>query len=77
MRFKPLSCFGGHFEVALLLLENGANVNAQGGKYGTALEAARRGGSPEIVHLLMENGADVKTDLQAVGAEENYLEQLP
>ena len=39
-----------------LLLEKGADVNAQGGHYGNALEVASRGGHTEIVQLLLTNG---------------------
>jgi hypothetical protein len=41
--------FNGHVEV---LLDKGADVNAQGGEYGNALQAASRGGNPEIVQFL-------------------------
>jgi ankyrin repeat protein len=40
-----------------LLLEAGANVNAQGGKFGSALNAARKLGRNEIVQILLEAGA--------------------
>ncbi|KAF5337853.1 hypothetical protein D9758_016158 [Tetrapyrgos nigripes] len=43
----------------LLMMENGADVNAQGGQYGTALQAASWGGNVDIVKLLLENGADL------------------
>jgi ankyrin repeat protein len=42
-----------------LLLEKGADVNAQGGKYGNALYAALVGGHWEIVKILLYRGADV------------------
>ena len=45
--------------VAQLLLENDADVNARGGKYGNALQAASYQGSEAIVQLLIENGADI------------------
>ena len=35
-----------------LLLDNGAEVNAQGGEYGNALQAASCGGHEKIVQLL-------------------------
>jgi ankyrin repeat protein len=44
-----------------LLLERGADVNAQGGGYGNALQAASYMGHEAIVGLLLENGADVNT----------------
>jgi hypothetical protein len=40
------------------LIEKGADVNAQGGRYGNALQAASSG-NQKIVKLLIENGADV------------------
>ena len=42
-----------------LLVENGAEVNAEGGKYGNALQAALIRGHEAIVKLLVENGAKV------------------
>ena len=42
-----------------LLLAKGADVNAQGGRYGTALQAALYRGHEEVVELLLAKGADV------------------
>ncbi|KAL4755652.1 ankyrin repeat-containing domain protein, partial [Aspergillus foveolatus] len=42
-----------------LLLEKGANSNAQGGDYGNALQAAAHQGHIEVVQLLLGNGANV------------------
>jgi ankyrin repeat protein len=42
-----------------LLLENNADVNAQGGEYGTALQAASARGYEQTMKLLLENNADV------------------
>ena len=42
------------------LLQKGANVNAQGGLYRTALQAASAKGHDQIVQRLLEDGADVK-----------------
>jgi ankyrin repeat protein len=46
-------------EVVQLLLNQGAEVNAQGGEYGNALQAASRSGHKEMVQLLLNQGADV------------------
>lgn len=43
----------------LLLVDNGADFNAQGGNLGNSLQAAARGGLEMIVQLLLVNGADV------------------
>ena len=55
----------GHLEVIKLLLENGANINAQvkwgdeeDEKYETALQLASMKGHLEVVKLLLENGAN-------------------
>lgn len=42
-----------------MLLKNKADVNAQGGKYGNALQSASAAGHWTIVQLLLDNGADV------------------
>jgi ankyrin repeat protein len=44
-----------------LLLEKGANVDAQDGFHGNALQAASNGGYDTIVTLLLEKGANVNT----------------
>jgi ankyrin repeat protein len=45
--------------MATLLLDKGADVNAQGGYYGNALQAASAGGHKEMATLLLDKGADV------------------
>jgi ankyrin repeat protein len=42
-----------------LLLDKGADVNAQGGYYGNALQAASSDGHEAVVKLLLNKGADV------------------
>ncbi|KAJ7726452.1 ankyrin repeat-containing domain protein [Mycena maculata] len=46
-------------EIINLLLDNGANINAVGGKYGGVLQAASAGGMLEIIQLLVDKGLDV------------------
>lgn len=45
-----------------LLLDKGADVNAEGGEYGTALQVAAYGGNFECMHLLLDKGADVNAE---------------
>ncbi|KAJ4359359.1 hypothetical protein N0V85_009450 [Neurospora sp. IMI 360204] len=66
----------GYKEVVKMLLDKGADVNAQGGDYGRALQAASGGGHKEIVEMLLDKGADVNaqgglygTALQAASGE--------
>jgi ankyrin repeat protein len=49
----------GNTEIVQMLLDAGTNVNAQGGQYGNALQAASVGGHKEIVQLLLDKDADV------------------
>ncbi|KAH0425280.1 serine carboxypeptidase, partial [Aureobasidium melanogenum] len=49
----------GHDGIVQKLLQKGAEVNARGGNYGTALQAASTQGHDKIVHMLLEHGADV------------------
>lgn len=45
-------------KIVHLLLKKGADINATGGEYGTALQAAPRNNLKEIVRILLDNGAD-------------------
>jgi hypothetical protein len=45
--------------VGLLVFEAGADVNAQGGRYGNALQAASARGHDKTVELLLGKGADI------------------
>lgn len=49
----------GHHEIVEILLDKGADVNFQGGIYGTALCAASSRGHTSIVQILLDKGADV------------------
>ena len=42
-----------------MLLNKGANVNAQGGDYVTALQAASWGGHEQVIKMLLDKGANV------------------
>ena len=68
---------GANIKLVELLLKNNANVNALGGRYGTALQAAcSYHDNLKVIRLLLEQGADIyiqagkySTPLQAVCAE--------
>lgn len=53
--------FGGLTKAVKCLIKHGADVNAQGGHYGTALYAAAAGGHEKIVQILLDKGANVNT----------------
>ena len=53
---QAASC-DGHEAVVQLLLNKGADVNAQGGVYGNALQAASRRGHTAVAQLLRDKGA--------------------
>ena len=57
-----------HDEVVQILLDNGADVNAQGGEYGDALQAASSGGHEKVVKLLLDKGADLEAKDKYDGA---------
>lgn len=46
-------------KVVAMLLDKGVDVNASGGWYGNALQAALANGHNQVVQLLLENSADV------------------
>jgi ankyrin repeat protein len=49
----------GHKTVVQMLVDAGADANAQGGRYGSALQAASDGGHEKMVRMLVDAGADV------------------
>jgi ankyrin repeat protein len=53
-----LAAENGHNGMAKLLLDRGADVNAQDGEGGDALQAASAGGHEHMVRLLLDKGAD-------------------
>jgi ankyrin repeat protein len=42
-----------------MLLDKGADVNAQGGEYSNALQAASARGDEAVVKMLLDKGADI------------------
>jgi ankyrin repeat protein len=54
-----LSFHGCHELAKVIICEEQADVNAQGGPYGNALQAASANGKEEVVRLLLEKGANV------------------
>ena len=53
------SITGGNDTVVQILLDRGADINAQGGQYGNALQAASECGHDMVVQMLLDRGADV------------------
>ena len=54
-----LASFLGLTDVAEEFLNEGADINAQGGYYGSALQAASAEGHDQVVQTLLRNGAEV------------------
>ncbi|KAI4139929.1 MAG: hypothetical protein L6R39_006038 [Caloplaca ligustica] len=50
---------GGHAKIAQLLLDKGADVNAQAGRFSTALQAASSEGHYKVVQILIQKGANI------------------
>jgi ankyrin repeat domain-containing protein 50 len=49
----------GYEKVVQMLLDQGAEANAQGGHYGNALQAVSAGGREKVVQMLLDQGAEV------------------
>jgi ankyrin repeat protein len=60
-----------------MLLDRGADVNAQGGRYGSALQAASSEGHDKIVQLLLDKGADVNVNAMFLALRENLTTIVP
>ena len=57
----------GYDQIVQLLLDRGADVNAQGRLYGNALQAASERGHDKIVQMLLDRGADVNAQGRLLG----------
>lgn len=53
------ACLGGLIKAVGNLITEGADVNAKGGNYGNALQAASSKGKLEVMQLLLDKGADI------------------
>jgi ankyrin repeat protein len=53
-----VASYYGHLQMVELLVEKGADVNATGGSYGSALQAAAARGHAEVVKYLLGNEPD-------------------
>src|SRR5690242_4447683 len=56
----------GQYEMAKMLLDKGADVNALGGYHGNALLVASFKGFTQVVEILLDKGADVNADVSAI-----------
>ncbi|CAI7636528.1 unnamed protein product [Penicillium bialowiezense] len=54
--------FMGHHKTAVILIEHGGDINAQGGPYSSPLQAACLSGREKIVQMLLTSGADANTE---------------
>ncbi|PZC96368.1 ankyrin repeat domain containing protein [Pyrenophora tritici-repentis] len=57
----------GYEQVVKTLLDAGAEVNAQGGRYGNALQAASERGYEQVVKMLLDKGAEVNAQGRRYG----------
>ena len=65
--FLLIAAEEGHDQPIQLLLDQGADINAQGGYCGNALQAASVGGHDQVVQMLLNKGADVNAQGRRYG----------
>ncbi|KAJ7041582.1 ankyrin repeat-containing domain protein, partial [Mycena alexandri] len=63
-----VASYYGHTEIVCIFLNKGANINAAGGFYGGALQAAAAEGHTAIVAALLEKGANVNAAGERYGS---------
>lgn len=67
------AAYRGHQQIVALLIDEGANVNTQSGRYGNTLLAAVLNGNQQIVGVLLDNGVDVNAQgLQLIQIDKRY-----
>lgn len=69
-------CFKGYYDLAKLLVENGANVNVKNSMGGTALIYAATFNKLEIAQLLLENGADKSVKDNRGGTRQSIMQNF-
>ncbi|KFY50492.1 hypothetical protein V495_00232 [Pseudogymnoascus sp. VKM F-4514 (FW-929)] len=67
----------GHDKAVELLLSKGADVNAQGGLYGQALQAASAEGYEKIVEVLLKCGFTLSTARSQVTSHLQDKDRIP
>ncbi|THY04863.1 hypothetical protein D6D03_03433, partial [Aureobasidium pullulans] len=68
---------GGYDKTVQLLLDKGADVNAQGGRYGNALYEASVGGYDKIVQLLLERQTRLTANTMFLILTKNLRTAIP
>lgn len=57
----------GCFQLSNLLIENGVDIDAQGGLYGRALQAAAYEGDKSMVQVLLDHSAEINAKEELMG----------
>ena len=71
-----MASYNGNFEMARILIGNGADVNVQNGDDETPLILAERYGYVELANFLKQNGAiDIDTDEERGPKNAKFLQQ--
>lgn len=76
MPVRALNWWLSLFIVTILLLDKGADVNAQGSVFGNALQAASQGGHQEIIALLLNKSVDINAKAVHSGTSSNPAKKL-
>jgi ankyrin repeat protein len=74
------ACATSNLEIAILLIQNGADVNAKQMQHVTPLHSAAQKGQPNLISLLVDNGADINAKMEngqtplSIAKEANLME---